>query len=254
MSLHTLKISIRCVVYLIAVFAFGLPSFAGEVDQTNITVFTSGAPIVAAEVNQTLQALITAIDDSAQRIAVLEMEKTNLTARIADLEMENTSLTNRVATLESPSLQEIVSGSTYRLCNLSTYLGYHDSGGVSQGVLHGNWYGEDVVTFHTNGTYTTSYSGHERWVEVYNVSVGSNVPPATVISMDPEEGESDTITGTWSLNGSELTIPGEGVYYLSPDGNTFLGGHYELSSYREGDGSEHEVSLYVGVRLLETAE
>lgn len=45
---------------------------AGEVDTASVTTFSSGTPAVASEVNGNFDALITAINDNAARIAALE--------------------------------------------------------------------------------------------------------------------------------------------------------------------------------------
>ena len=47
-------------------------AIADTVNESNVTTFQAGTPAVAAQVNTTIQALITAINDNATRIAALE--------------------------------------------------------------------------------------------------------------------------------------------------------------------------------------
>ena len=138
--------------------------------------------------------------------------------------------------------------------NLSTSLGY-SSDGNNSGVLHGISYMGNTITFNSNGTFTASLYGYSSSMSVYNVDpIGpATNTPVTVIDNKGDEEESESLSGTWSINGSELSISGGDIFYLSSDGNTFIAGYRDTSSY-PGNGTANDVSLNIGVRLVDTDE
>lgn len=69
--------NLNLAVAILAFAGFGT-AVADTVNPANVTTFQSGTPALASEVNTTIQALITAINDNATRIAAMETSQASL--------------------------------------------------------------------------------------------------------------------------------------------------------------------------------
>jgi len=241
---------------LIPLVLCGLPtmSFADPVDEGQVTEFEAGQPACAADVNQTIQALITAVNDNAARVAELEAALRNA----------------------HRPLQDMVSGSTYKFYSQTVGNGADeqytsgpnpefDIAGTTQGALAlWSYYEVGEVVLNDNGTASLTTDNHER--ELYLTTFGTNYVgdlSTTLVSQvdlinDLDDTQVSVESGTWVLSGQTLTLTfgagedeEEAVFTVSPDGESLMMGGKETENLSYGSTTIPllEGSFAMGVRV-----
>lgn len=195
---------------------------ADSVNPANVTTFQSGSPALASEVNSTIQALITAIDDNATRIAALEAD---------------------AASLVPPSVE----GSTYCMFSLSTGVGAGDDQDPDPAIQNGLWMGAasgastNTLTF-TSSTQVTISSPGDTFYEA--------LAPSNFL-VDQSDGPG-TETVTWTQSGNTVTLTfgvgDEASFMLSADGNIMISNDTELDRSGDNSGDWFSADLNVAVR------
>lgn len=222
---------------------------ADPVDPNAITTFQAGQPACAEDVNQTIQALITAVNDNAARVAELEAALRNAHRPLVDL----------------------VTGSTYKIYIQSSAIGEIETNtpennaetpvvSFTEGRL-GFWSFVELgtITLNSGGTASFEFDGHER--EVYLDTFASHdedspsVPRIDTVSLSTpiDDAEIDVIPGTWSLNGQSISVVFDGdttVFTVSPDGENLMLGEKSVENVPGAGGtlSLLEAGMGMGVR------
>lgn len=191
---------------------------ADPVDTTAVTTFQSGTPALASEVNGTVQALISAIDDNAARIAALEAANTLTPAS--------------------------VEGSTYCIMSVTGSVGAGDPDPVS-GV--GQWLGTAAGQSKYSLTFTSSTQA--TFATLSDVFYEALAPNNVMVDAG-DSPSSETVTWTLVGNALTLTFPGpDNVSALiSSDGNVLVAGFSELDRASDNSGNWFLADLLVGVR------
>ncbi|MGB1464947.1 MAG: hypothetical protein ACPG8O_01190 [Alcanivorax nanhaiticus] len=197
-------------------------AMAAEV--TGYTAPQSGQAATAAGVDANFQALITAINDNNTRIAALE-----------------------AASGEVASLNDIVSGATYKLYFSGGIIELDDGGGANMERFGGT---ADLI-FNNDGSLNETFSEQGRFISLDANSCdfeGQNCSHYVDTWNDNETGG-----GSWSITGQTLNIiwsdGGSEAFSLSSDGKVITAGGGNLD---EGDGTSGlETFLAVGVRMAD---
>lgn len=198
-------------------------SFAGEV--TGYSDVTAGTPATAAAVNGNFQALISAINDNAQRIAVLEAATVNL--------------------------QDSLTGATFSVFHIGGESEiYQDSNTAATTRGIGRWGGQGTITLNGDSTVTTGIGETGR-----HFDLESSGGVAFFVE-DHQDPDTPTVGGSWALNGQTLSIlfPGDTVpvdFTVAADGAIVVSGGGSASVDTVGTESWDTVENYfvVGVRL-----
>lgn len=156
-----------------AVLSFSAGTSAGEVDQANYTAPEAGQPATAAEIDGNFQALITAINDNAARIAELESSD--------------------------------VSGKTYQLRELGLLNAADTEGNVlqtSDDVSLGGGFARTVIvtlngTLEFNADSTFDIAATDELIEL-------QANPISQVAK--REDQTFTATGTWSQSANLVTL------------------------------------------------
>lgn len=139
-------------------------AWAGEVG--TVTEFTAGSPAVAADVNGNFQALITAINDNA----------------------------NRIVALENANTDSSVAGGSYQIISLNNELASGDGNGFST-VGNGSLAG--VFNFDaSNGSGSADFTSDA----LFSVSLPNNE------LQDLSDNTAETIPFTYTQSGNDVTI------------------------------------------------
>jgi len=181
---------------------------ADEVDAANVTDFSNGSPADADEVNANFQALITAINDNASRLAALESS--------------------------SASSDNSVAGKTFKLNQIGILLIGNGEGAATSANLSQSY----IVTFNSNMTYT--FIGEENEGELNTVTGAfGNVTQGEAVDL------SGSYTQTGS--NVALDIDGESITFsASLDGNVIILSEFGFGD--DGGGfTRSETSFLVGV-------
>ena len=237
-----------------ALLSLPLSTLADPVDPDDITTFQAGQPACAADVNETIQALITAVNDNAARVAELEAALRNA----------------------HRPLQDLVSGSTYNIYSQAVGNGLDEQyspGAIPNttivGVTHGalamwSYYEVGELVLNDDGTVSLTTENHERELYLSTYSThdvdSQSVPEVARVDLTSglEDVQSGTLSGTWVLSGQELTLTfgtgedqDQSVFTVSPDGeNLMLGGkETENLSYGSNTIPLLEGNFAMGVRI-----
>jgi hypothetical protein len=208
-------------------------AFASGIDTADVTVFEEGAPAEAASINANFQALVNAINASAEKIAVHE-------ERIAALELN--SVPGGSATVSNS-----VAGHSYQFYGLGVIHRVGSNGYVSVN----NYSQEFVLTFSEDGTATVN--GRESEAEVgFAVAYDE---PNNAWKLDgslKKQSDNAPVSGsglTYEQSGSSVSIPGMGaVLTVSIDGRVMIKRSYEAGP--ESATFEYgESSILIGVQV-----
>lgn len=197
-------------------------AMAAEV--TGYTAPQSGQAATAAGVDANFQALITAINDNNTRIAALE-----------------------AASGEVASLNDIVSGATYKLYFSGGIIELDDGGGANLERFGGT----TDLTFNSDGSLSETFSESGRFISLDANTCdfeGQNCSHYVDTWNDNETGG-----GSWSVTGQTLNViwddGGSDAFSLSSDGKIITTGGGSLD---EGDGTSGvDTFVAVGVRLAD---
>lgn len=192
---------------------------ADPVDPANVTTFQSGTPALAGEVNSTMQALITAIDDNASRIAAMETTQASLVPG---------DLTNNI----------------YCFVGLDSAIGAGDPDPVSGNgayALAGTGKSIGQLTF-TSSTQATFAESSNEFADL--------ILPNNTLSVFSDPPENETFTWTLSNNRLSLTVPGEPAIemFVTPDANVLIAVFTETDRTSDDSGDIFDATLMVGVR------
>ncbi|MAY39134.1 MULTISPECIES: hypothetical protein [Spongiibacter] len=202
---------------------------AGPVNNENITTFTAGSPAVAADVNSTIQALVSAINDNASRIAALEDSAPDNS--VAGNSYQLRSINSMVAVGDTESYSS---------------AGPNDFANISNGTLSA------TLTFDStgsNGTLTID-AGNDESYEV-------NVPTNKLENFTDDASDNSTFTFTQTGNTVSATFDEGGdefftlEFLVSADGSLLVTATSDVGSTTFNDGSNGEeafVELVIGVR------
>lgn len=197
-------------------------AMAAEV--TGYTAPQSGQAATAAGVDANFQALITAINDNNTRIAALE-----------------------AASGEVASLNDIVSGATYKLYFSGGIIELDDGGGANLERFGGT----TDLTFNSDGSLSETFSESGRFI-----SLDANTCDFEGLNCShyvDTWNDNETGGGSWSVTGQTLNViwgdGGSEAFSLSSDGKVITAGGGNLD---EGDGTSGlETFVAVGVRLAD---
>lgn len=200
-------------------------ALAGAVDSSKVITFAAGTPAVAAQVNDTISALITAIDDNAERLAALETAATD----------------NSVAN--------------------TTYIMQSINSGIGVG---GKNVEQDEFANVTNGSLKATLTLGENGMGTFAVEAGEdaeyeiNTPSNNFINYAvDEQAETINITYTQTANTVVVTFPEDNTtfdveFLVSGDGSMLVATTKEYdgdASYDDGSIGEFAfVELIIGTR------
>ena len=201
---------------------------AGTVNNENVTTFTAGSPARAADVNSTIQALVSAINDNASRIAALEDSAPD--SSVAGNSYQLRSINSMVAVGDTESYSS---------------AGPNNFANISNGTLSA------TLTFDStgsNGTLTID-AGNDESYEV-------NVPSNKLENFTDDVGENSTFTYTQTGNTVSAIFDEDGgsftlEFLVSADGSLLVTATSDVGSTTFNDGSNGEeafVELVIGVR------
>jgi hypothetical protein len=200
----------------------GFGSVAADlVNPADVTTFESGTTALASEVNSTLQALITAVDDNAERLAAVETE---------------------LARLEPVSVE----GSTYCMYEIASGVGASDPSDPDPQNSDETWMGTFTGGGITELTFDTAQVTITGKMEAsYEALAPTN---RLLNASDPLESE----TATWTQVGNTVTVNFGGQdtidLLVTPDNNVMLFIEAELDRSSDGSGYWFETALLVGTR------
>ncbi len=211
-------------VILTGLTAAVLSANAMAAEVTGYTAPQSGQAATAAGVDANFQALITAINDNNTRIAALE-----------------------AASGEVASLNDIVSGATYKLYFSGGIIELDDGGGANLERFGGT----TDLTFNSDGSLSETFSESGRFISLDANTCdfeGQNCSHYVDTWNDNETGG-----GSWSVTGQTLNViwddGGSDAFSLSSDGKIITTGGGSLD---EGDGTSGvDTFVAVGVRLAD---
>lgn len=211
-------------IILTGLTAVALSANAMAAEVTGYTAPQSGQAATAAGVDANFQALITAINDNNTRIAALE-----------------------AASGEVASLNDIVSGATYKLYFSGGIIELDDGGGANLERFGGS----TDLTFNSDGSLSETFSESGRFISLDANTCdfeGLNCSHYVDTWSDNETGG-----GSWSVTGQTLNViwgdGGSEAFSLSSDGKVITAGGGNLD---EGDGTSGlETFVAVGVRLAD---
>ena len=211
-------------IILTGLTAVALSANAMAAEVTGYTAPQSGQAATAAGVDANFQALITAINDNNTRIAALE-----------------------AASGEVASLNDIVSGATYKLYFSGGIIELDDGGGANLERFGGT----TDLTFNSDGSLSETFSESGRFISLDANTCdfeGLNCSHYVDTWSDNETGG-----GSWSVTGQTLNViwgdGGSEAFSLSSDGKVITAGGGNLD---EGDGTSGlETFVAVGVRLAD---
>ena len=211
-------------VILTGLTAAVLSANAMAAEVTGYTAPQSGQAATAAGVDANFQALITAINDNNTRIAALE-----------------------AASGEVASLNDIVSGATYKLYFSGGIIELDDGGGANLERFGGS----TDLTFNSDGSLSETFSESGRFI-----SLDANTCDFEGLNCShyvDTWNDNETGGGSWSVTGQTLNViwgdGGSEAFSLSSDGKVITAGGGNLD---EGDGTSGlETFVAVGVRLAD---
>lgn len=215
-----------------------------QVDEAQIIPFQAGAPARAADVNQNIQTLITAINNNNAEIKLLR---------------EQLALVPSKINLPQPTQQQNLAGSIYHVGILEAAHGTSTTlnGEQRTRLMRHMLFGETgTLTLNTDNTVTLTLAGKQSEADL---TLLSGVPAADPTNESPSYGsisqaefvENETLTGTWSLAGSVLTLVLDGdteTFSVSVDGNTLFNNGADTDT-DDPNITMHSVSMDVGVRI-----
>lgn len=142
--------------WVVALGSLSLPLYAADVSVPN--QFASGQKAVAAEVNANFQALVSALNDALDRIAIVEAENHTFADKVAALEAENQTLAGKVAAIESNKALEL--GDYVQVLDGPEVHGYTTVrfSGVNLQVVDGNPENRTVVPGNGLGNLIVGYN------------------------------------------------------------------------------------------------
>lgn len=193
---------------------------AGQVNNSGVSTFTAGQPAVAADVNSTFQALITAINDNATRIAALEAAAPSLS--VAGKSFSVRSIISEVAVGENPNDGD---GQSYNPA------GGNDFVNISNGTL------QATVSFDANGGGGTFVLESDKYFE-------ANIPNNKFQDFS-DANATDVITFIQVGNAVTVTFPDNGTaeFLVAANGTMLISAVSELETAAEfDDGSTGEAS------------
>lgn len=192
---------------------------ADPVDPANVTTFQSGTPALAGEVNSTMQALITAIDDNASRIAAMETSQASL-------------------------VPGDISGNIYCFFSLNAAVGASDPDPVTG---DGTWAGAAAGRFFGQLTFT---SPTQATLDVTADDIREVVMPSN--RMLDAGGPLGSEAVTWTLVGNMLTLTyldaSQDVMFVTPDANIVLFNIAETERSSDNTGDWFYAELAIGMR------
>ena len=211
-------------VILTGLTAAVLSANAMAAEVTGYTAPQSGQAATAAGVDANFQALITAINDNNTRIAALE-----------------------AASGEVASLNDIVSGATYKLYFSGGIIELDDGGGANLERFGGS----TDLTFNSDGSLSETFSESGRFI-----SLDANTCDFEGLNCShyvDTWNDNETGGGSWSVTGQTLNViwddGGSDAFSLSSDGKIITTGGGSLD---EGDGTSGvDTFVAVGVRLAD---
>lgn len=211
-------------IILTGLTAVALSANAMAAEVTGYTAPQSGQAATAAGVDANFQALITAINDNNTRIAALE-----------------------AASGEVASLNDIVSGATYKLYFSGGIIELDDGGGANLERFGGS----TDLTFNSDGSLSETFSESGRFI-----SLDANTCDFEGLNCShyvDTWNDNETGGGSWSVTGQTLNViwgdGGSEAFSLSSDGKVITAGGGNLD---EGDGTSGlETFVAVGVRLAD---
>ena len=156
---------------------------ADEVDESSVTDFSNGSPADADEVNTNFQALISAINDNATRLAALESS--------------------------SSSSDNSVAGKTFKLNQIGVMLRGNGSGGATSNTLQQSY----TVTFNSDLTYSFVGTQNEAEMNTVTGSFDLEVAPEVVDISGSSSQTGSNVT---------IDIDGGVTFTASLDGNVIL--------------------------------
>ena len=198
---------------------------AGEVDDTNVTTFQANTPAVAAEVNTTIGALITAINDNAQRIAALE----DTTADAQSVSGHN----YRFADMEVGA-----NASTDDRSTLTSIFGYNS-------VIMFDAAGTGMIVAATETDIIVDTRTYRAFIDPVQQDLITDSQADAFISTGSEQ-----ISFTWTQSGETVTIDdGEDTqtFYVAMDGSVLITQNTDMSDIPGYEGGN--VNIVVGVRV-----
>lgn len=202
-------------------------ALAGTVDSSKVTTFQAGTAAVAAEVNSTISALVSAINDNAERLAALETAAPD--SSVAGQSYQLRSINSSIAVGGTTTTED---GRAHRFAN------------VTNGSLNA------TLNFGNGGTATfTVAAGNDAEYEI-------NLPD-NQLRTDGSAGETQTVTYTQSGNTVVVKFPEDGTtfdveFLVSGDGSMLVSGNKEYdesASFNDNStGKFAFVELIVGTR------
>jgi len=208
---------------------------AGTVNSENVTTFTAGSPARAADVNSTIQALVSAINDNASRIAALE----------------------------DSAPDSSVAGNTYQLRSMNSMVAVGESNSDGDGVSYPNPQGNDFANI-SNGSLSATLTFNDTGASG-SLTIDANNDKTYEVNtpfnklQDFSDGASETTPLTFTQTGNTVTVTfdeGNGDtfvvdFLISADGSLLIAAVTEVGATTFDDGSDGEeafVELLIGVR------
>ena len=210
-------------------------AIAGEV--TGYTAPQSGQAATAAGVDANFQALITAINDNAQRIDALE-----------------------AAAGTPASLTDVVSGSTYTVAFMGNIIGkYSDALSPYNSAYLQGFGGKSILTFNGDGSMTENFQGeNNREIQFEPNCTYNEVEMTEECNFTPDDesvGVEPPTTGSWSITGSTLYVTFAGEtdpeeFMLTADGTMFvlMNSDFFQESDEFGSNDDYEHSIAIGIK------
>jgi hypothetical protein len=231
---------------IIAVSLLSSLHLTAQVDQAQIVPFQAGTPARASDMNQNIQTLITAINNNTAQLQALQNQM---------------SIIASVTNLPQPTLQQNLAGSVYHVGILEIAHGTSSTrtGLTEIGDMRHTIFGETgTLTLNTDNTLTITLVGNESTANLtinsgFDETDPTNPFPLIMDVNVAQEGfpETETLTGTWSLAGSVLTLDLDGdteTFSVSVDGNTLFNSSTDTNN-DDPNITLHDVSVDVGVRI-----
>lgn len=206
---------------IVTMVGFSTTASADTVNPTDVSTFQSGTPALASEVNGTVQALITAIDDNAARIAAMEAD-------------------------QASPIPGDITGNTYCLFSLGSGVGAADPDPVSG---EGAWLA--ATAGRSTATLTIS-SGMQATIELTADDFREAFSPANVVNDVSDTLEIELATWTLVNNLLTLTYPdaSQDMAIVSADANMLVFNVSETERTFDNSGEIFIVDMIVGVRAL----
>jgi hypothetical protein len=242
----------------LSLFLFSLFLPADTVDEEQITLFQAGDAASADDVNQNFQVLIDAINNNAAKLQELNDNIAKLPAAFVH---------------PQPTLSDNISGSSYKVFTHESGIGIESTTTLTGGspivrhtwqdLVHTVFSEASTVTLNSDGTFAIDFVGVERELLASTFAIHDVDSPdfAQIQSLDVrvvfDDLEADTIIGTWSLSGQELsvTFPADGedgpeteILFVSPDGNVIMLGNQDKGTFGDTSLEVLRSTVVMGVR------